>query len=362
MVQNAARIKAGLPLEMAANVDRRNPSDRTPSQPPPTTPRTVTPLPPYSSPPMPPPSTPPHPENLHGSGLHAAQWNNISETRIPRKPIQPRSPEANQFSATPPPGIRRITTDEVEISLSSKSSIVSIIGEAIEKFARIIVSEGDLKDKYETAVSRYTEERFLRNHKRLLKRYFLDLTAEIATDTQRHVVRALRGSLQRGHVSSKVYTSFSQRDIAGQEGMRALSAQEIDGAEKVNSYLQSLPKDSPSDVGAHGDVVLNTKDQDDARSQSSLSDSENEDSVKESEALSLDKLKKIVAFLTRGRSFQLFKENLHQFVYPPSTIREALATNDIRVPPVVVRIDGARAGRTTKKPLSLQHYKYVIIL
>jgi ankyrin repeat protein len=216
-------------------------------------------------------------------------------------------------------------------SLSSKSSISSIIHEAIEQFARIIIGEEDLKDKYEIAVSRCTEERFLRNHKRLLKRYFLDLTAEVETDVQRHAVRALRGSLQRAQVSSKVYASFSQRNVAERERMRALSAQDIDRTENLKTYLQSLPGHSEGGVETHGEIALNTKDQDDARSQSSSSGSENEDPVKESEALSLNELKKIVGFLIRGSSFQRFKEKLHQFVYPPSTIREALATKDIRV-------------------------------
>lgn len=207
-------------------------------------------------------------------------------------------------------------------SISSKSSVASIVHDAVTYFAKILCFEGHLRDKYEKAITRETEERFLRNHKRLLKKYFLDLTGEIKTDMQRHTVRALRGGLQRAQISSKVHATFSKGNPNWNELMKALSLQGIDKKANLETYLQSCTKESEE---------ISSKDQDETRSQSSSSGSDDEEIPKESEIPSSDELQKVVEFLINGPSFKKFIENLRQFAYPPTTIREALETNDIRI-------------------------------
>lgn len=244
----------------------------------------------------------------------------------------------------------------VAFSLSSKSSISSLLNDAIKKFTMTIIEEGELQDIYQTAMSKYTEERFIRNHKRLLKRFFLDLATEIQTDMQRHAIRVLRGSLQRTQVSNRVFALLSKKNVSKREHMSSLSKQKVNTAEKLNNYFKSLPigergrgeaaqiikehvqaKSESGSSGSNNDDPI--KEHVQAKSESSSSGSDNDDPIKETENLSAEELTKIVDFLITGRSFQQFKDNLHRFVFPPSTIREALASKDVRVLEKVLRKD-----------------------
>lgn len=69
-------------------------------------------------------------------------------------------------------------------SLSSKSSIASIFNDTIDYFVSTITEDDEVRDLYQTALSKYTAEQFIQNHNRLLKRYYLDVATEFRTGTQ----------------------------------------------------------------------------------------------------------------------------------------------------------------------------------
>jgi hypothetical protein len=66
------------------------------------------------------------------------------------------------------------------------------------------------------------------------------------------------------------------------------------------------------------------------KNESSRSDSSDKDLNEEAGILSKDQLKRVVDFLTKGVSFERFKENLRCFVYPLTTLEDTLARQDVR--------------------------------
>jgi hypothetical protein len=226
------------------------------------------------------------------------------------------------------------------LSLSSKSSIASILNDAVEHFAMIITKDREMQNLYRSGLSRYNEERFIRNHNRLLKRYFIDLRIEVHTHQQQHTLRLLRGSLQRSQISYKVCDLFSQSYGLRRKGMDALLGQEVDRKANLNRFLESrlpilqksgdLQEEGPFRAPDNEDKKSESSLSDHMESESSSSDGYDDNPNEEAESLSQDQLEMIVDFLTKSVSFERYKQNFRRFVHPSTTLEETLARGDVK--------------------------------
>jgi hypothetical protein len=82
-------------------------------------------------------------------------------------------------------------------SASSHSTIASIRFTAIEHLVSAFVEDRELSAVYEEAVKRLTKERFVRNQRRILKKFFLDLRSRTQNQLQEQAIRILRGRSER---------------------------------------------------------------------------------------------------------------------------------------------------------------------
>ncbi|QKX64833.1 uncharacterized protein TRUGW13939_12009 [Talaromyces rugulosus] len=193
-------------------------------------------------------------------------------------------------------------------SQASNSSRGSVYHTATSVMADIFVEDAELISLYNAALPKLSPERFMRNHNRLLKKYFIDLGTEIRNDQQRRSVRFLRQSEQRKQITEEIFNHLTN-------SMKGLN-KEPDRKLILERFLQTQESSS---------IVIDGSNDAGSGSDTSSADSDEVHNLDDSEG---NYLSAIVDFLTKGVSFDRFKENLRHFINPPNSIQEALSSND----------------------------------
>jgi hypothetical protein len=169
------------------------------------------------------------------------------------------------------------------------------------------------------------EARFIRNHRRLLKLYFLDLTSERQTPSEKLASRFLRTRNERIRISNKICGFLLPSEISIRD--------RIDDSlriEKVGLYLanQRLLQESSIAAGVNQVVGQDGMGNTDEISETSedSNDSANAESEEETDDTSIElvhaELEAAAKFLTSGRPFILYKERLRNFLYQQRRSKE----------------------------------------
>lgn len=148
----------------------------------------------------------------------------------------------------------------------------------IKKFT----DDSELVSLYQDLTKRMGEARFVRNHTRLLKIYFLDLQSDEHTPSQKLAVKFLRLRSERTRISSKL--------------QRLVTASSNDIREQINTVLDQ------------GREKLFLLDRLLAKNDEDPDDYESDDGM-------LAKLDATAEFLTSGSPFNLYKENLRVLLH-----------------------------------------------
>ncbi|CAM6004214.1 unnamed protein product [Sphagnum balticum] len=95
------------------------------------------------------------------------------------------------------------------VSVSSKSSDKALYHTGIERIVAIFINDADLLPLYQDAMNMVKRERFLRNQRRLLKKYYLGLRSQARTALEFEVTNFLRSRQARVSIAQKVFTQLS---------------------------------------------------------------------------------------------------------------------------------------------------------
>lgn len=196
-------------------------------------------------------------------------------------------------------------------SINSNSSLGTVHQTATHYIGCLFTEDAELLSLYNTALTKLSPERFMRNHNRLLKRYFIDLGTEIHDDLQRESVRFLRRSAQRKQITDIILNTLT----TSRKGLK-LNQEEPNRKLILERFLQMQ---EPTPIANYS-----SKDADNG-SDTSSTDSDEAPDLDDSEG---NNLSAIVDFLIKGVSFDNFKKNIRQFINPPNNIQEALSYND----------------------------------
>ncbi|KAF2475189.1 uncharacterized protein BDR25DRAFT_213279 [Lindgomyces ingoldianus] len=218
-----------------------------------------------------------------------------------------------------------------------------------------------LQPLYIQAMQEVRRDRFSRNHDRLLKKFLADLRLESRDRIHLLVVRFLRNRSQREQVTSQICQLSQPRpSLANQRTMQQYLDQEEDRGYRLERFLEASSEKARSttpriadgadnrnkaieakedEYGDSGDtkdenIDDNVNKEDDEDDEVDEDDEDDEDEldgeIEGVQAGSLPHLESVVAFLTKGPSFQAFKSSLHHFIHPPTTIEEALGGQNIK--------------------------------
>jgi hypothetical protein len=221
--------------------------------------------------------------------------------------------------------------EDIFSTAESSSTSPTFRQAAVDYLVTTFTDDEELLGLYQEATRCMDEPRFIRNHRRLLKLYFLDLHSRLEeqTPSQKLAVGLLRRRHNRILISSEICRLVTPLDMSIREKKELQLQQKRDALFLLDRFLSQ--RDSES---AHG------MDNTDAVSEAS-EDSDDEADLEGDQIFSLRKLEDTAGFLTAGRPFQLYKENLRTFLQPKL---EPLAPNET-IQALNTRMDCAFPGQ-----------------
>jgi hypothetical protein len=230
--------------------------------------------------------------------------------------------------------------EDISSMIMSDSASSGVRDAAGDYLVGKFTDDEELRNLYQEAIQQLSEERFIRNNRRLLKQYFLDLNGEKKTPPQRLAVRFLRSRTERTRISNKICRFFSPSEVTLPDQMDVQLKEE-----RLKSYLanQRLIQEGTA-IGASTtatDFIPNTMEENDTTSEISESsnefpDTEDEEGSEEtSSGLVHGELEAAARFLTSGCPFNSYKERLRNFLRQKSrptsfTLRELIDDLDVQ--------------------------------
>jgi len=146
--------------------------------------------------------------------LPAEQWLETSVSTIPEDISSVASVEDDIFSTTE--------------SSSSNSTVSSVRFNVIELIVGKFIEEPELFSLYEAAVNRMGNAKFVRNQRRLLKKFFLDLRSQTENRLQEEAIRILRGRAERTSMAEQIWRLVNPANPTRSADMAALKDQKPD--------------------------------------------------------------------------------------------------------------------------------------
>jgi len=180
-----------------------------------------------------------------------------------------------------------------------------------------LTDDNELLSLYQEAVRRMGEARFVRNHRRLLKRFFLDLRSEEQSPIERAAVRFLRLRSERSRISSNIHRSVRPLEEQTREQINMKIGQEKDNLFLLDRLLgeQDATTGTVTDTPPVEPIIY---DDEDVISEASEGGDINADDYIMKDKL--PNLESVSEFLTTGKPFASYKANLKKFLHPDSAV------------------------------------------
>ena len=122
---------------------------------------------------------------------------------------------------------------------SSVSGLAKYRQAAVNYFVKTFTKDAELFALYQTATQSIRKDKFVRNHRRLLKQLFLNLNSDGWTRSQKLALGFLKSQSRRTHISSEIYHVFiSPDDTIGQISL--MIKDEKDNLSMLDRYLEEL--------------------------------------------------------------------------------------------------------------------------
>jgi tetratricopeptide (TPR) repeat protein len=220
-----------------------------------------------------------------------------------------------------------VSVDEDILSTVESNSASEARQAAGDYLVGKFTNDGELRTLYQKAMQGLEEARFIRNNRRLLKLYFLDLNSEGQTPSDKLATKFLRPRSERIRISNKICRFL----MPSENSVRDRIDDKL-RIERVGLYLanQRLVLENSATAVANQLVDQEGMDNTDATSETSegsndSANTENEESIDEtSTELVHAELEAAAKFLTSGWPFRLYKERLRSFLYQQCRPKEVL--------------------------------------
>lgn len=240
----------------------------------------------------------------------------IGLTAQPSEPAQDSKPDRPQFMTfynyqeSQGRDLSNQQDDDVQSVRSMDGSIASSIDStttssqhqeaAVDYIARKFIDDPELLRLYQESFRRFDEAKFVRNHMRLLKGFYLDLLPKCSSPSQNLAVRFLRTRSRRTLVSSEIWRLVSDGDSSKE--VHQLFDKELDSRFALERFLRN---EDAADIGIKVNEAIDEASDDGSNDE--LSDAGDDDAFA--------KLEETGQFLTGGLPFRLFKQSVSEFLH-----------------------------------------------
>ncbi|EFQ34436.1 uncharacterized protein GLRG_09580 [Colletotrichum graminicola M1.001] len=176
---------------------------------------------------------------------------------------------------------------------------------AVSYLAEVLAEDPDLTPLYLDAAQRLEDYRFLGNHRRLLKKYYLYLRSQTTNQKQRAVIEFLRPRSHRHLISRRVLEQLQSHDKTKRERAHAALPQDEERDLTLERYLNNVETTSK---GLPADAMETAPDSDD---ESSMDEEEDHHSIS-----ALVDLEETRSFFVSGVPLARFKAEFQNFLDP----------------------------------------------
>ncbi|KAK0371040.1 hypothetical protein CLIM01_11618 [Colletotrichum limetticola] len=216
--------------------------------------------------------------------------------------------ESNRYGADDE--IRSLASEPEDIQSQdgTNSSRWEVRKAAASYLAEMLTGDATLRPLYEEASKRLDDERFSRNHGRLLKRYYLSLRSQAANRKHSVAVNFLRPRSNRTLVSRKILES------TGRERVHLTLPQHDERNLTLERFLNSVEV-GPDAITAEVEMPLDIDEE-----QESSVDGDDQD------GLDLVDLENARSYFTSGTSLTQFKAEFRDFLHLPRMVVEEAQT------------------------------------
>jgi nucleoside phosphorylase/tetratricopeptide (TPR) repeat protein len=237
-----------------------------------------------------------------------------------------KKPEAEHETGTRDDDIQSIASisDDINSLAEAKyDKMANIRHAAMTYFVSTLAGIPGLLSLYEKAVKVMDEAKFVRNHRRMLKTYYLGLRAEGRTPSELLAIQFLRPRSNRTQISIQICHLVTSTESTVREQVTALLEQEKDNLLMIDRFLsersytgrQALPNhihytshaDSTRKHGENSDFDSDT----DSDLDGNL-DEKHETQFEENDVLSA--LEATKEFFVNGRPFRAYQDRMHEFL------------------------------------------------
>ncbi|KAL9117332.1 MAG: hypothetical protein Q9187_006132 [Circinaria calcarea] len=196
-------------------------------------------------------------------------------------------------------------------STGSTSSLQGIPRAAQQEVLLILASDGVLQQLFAEAIRKVSRQRFIRNIKRLIKTYCLDLQEE-AQDSREVDATAMLGRHAQWF-ANRLFDASDPEMTSRQKGMDSLKSQEVDKLYMIeNHYERAFPR-PVTPITYFDDHNYDTESDDSTGSRSTFNEDAEQGVINYSQFPNLEHIRK---FLMTGIPFQNLRYNVCQFVWP----------------------------------------------
>ncbi|KAF4992693.1 hypothetical protein FDECE_13641 [Fusarium decemcellulare] len=244
----------------------------------------------------------------------------VSHSTKPSDPLQDFEPDRQQpmsfysYRQSPDASLSSQENEDAQSVWSIDESIASSIESnttsfrhqeaAVEFIARKFIEDPTLLSLYEESVRRLDQPKFVRNHARLLKAFYLGLLPNCMSPSQTLAVRFLRARSRRTLISCEIWRLVS--DSGSRETIPQLLSKEQDSLFTLERFLRN---EDAAETEIEGNLTIGHERSD------VDSDSENDELLDVSDNDAFSKLEETGQFLTGGLPFEVFKDSVSEFLH-----------------------------------------------
>jgi ankyrin repeat protein len=214
-------------------------------------------------------------------------------------------------------------------SESSLGSTRDISQKAWEHLVSVLANDAELNSLYENALVGLDHDKFLRNHNRLLKIFFHELSLETQQSVQLRTIQALNRRSQRARISDLIRKLFDPSRSESKHIMNSFNEQGPDRQYTLDRYLAAQASELEMPSGSNLRATTASHSPVESNSEAGFMDDERESSDDDQvDNPTFHQLDLVTEFLTKGAAFDRFRAGLRRFIHPPTTLKEAMSYCD----------------------------------
>jgi hypothetical protein len=279
-------------------------------------------------------------QEAHSSITHYSEFHDSGYSSLG---TQPKVDDHKDFNSQPvDDDIESVGTVETDIQSSIESLALSDVREAAAyEIAKAFNEDDEISKLYDEGLRRMDDSRFIQNHRRFLKLFYLEAANDAEIASHHVVLRFLRSRVARIRVSAQIIVAKEPSNDEPED--RDQKRQQIDGILTRADKERNTSEWTQVQQSEFTDQSLTHESFDSELPANDLDDEEDFDGNNEEEASlrmeDLPALIKLAAFLKDGRAFQIYRNNLQRFVHKkppaPMAFKSALQANDL---PAAIRL------------------------